>query len=49
MSERDAALAQALADVSVIGILQEGNLRDTRVIKEQVQLALDIEALKSAS
>lgn len=41
MSERDARLAQALADVSVIGILQERSLREPRMIKDQVQFALD--------
>jgi hypothetical protein len=38
---RDAALAQALADVAIIGILQERSLRDPNIIIEQLQLALD--------
>ena len=41
MSERDASLAQALADVAVIGILQERSLRDPKIITEQLHLALD--------
>ncbi len=44
-SERDSALAQALADVSVIGILQERSLRDARAIASQLQLALDTRIL----
>ncbi|MCU1404437.1 MAG: transcriptional regulator [Glaciihabitans sp.] len=41
MSERDASLAQALADVAVIGILQERSLRDPRIVTEQLHLAID--------
>lgn len=41
LSERDAALAQALADVAIIGILQERSLRDPRIITEQLHLAFD--------
>jgi GAF domain-containing protein len=41
LSERDVALAQALADVAIIGILQERSLRDPRIIAEQLHLALD--------
>lgn len=41
MSERDVALAQALADVAMIGILQERVLRDPRLLTEQLHLALD--------
>jgi GAF domain-containing protein len=39
--ERDTALAQALADVAIIGILQERSLRDPQIISEQLHLALD--------
>lgn len=45
LSERDAALAQALADVAVIGILQERSLRDVNFVNEQLQLALDTRIL----
>jgi GAF domain-containing protein len=38
---RDVALAQALADVAIIGILQERSLRDPQIISEQLHLALD--------
>jgi GAF domain-containing protein len=38
---RDTALAQALADVAIIGILQERSLRDPQIISEQLHLALD--------
>lgn len=41
LSARDAALAQALADVAIIGILQERSLRDPRILAEQLHLALD--------
>jgi GAF domain-containing protein len=41
LSDRDAALAQALADVAVIGILQERSLRDANIVTEQLHLALD--------
>ncbi len=37
----DAAVAQALADVATIGILQERNIRETAVITEQLQRALE--------
>lgn len=45
LSDRDAALAQALADVAVIGILQERSLRDVNFVNEQLQLALDTRIL----
>jgi len=41
LTERDAKLAQALADVAVIGILQERSLRDSNIVSEQLHLALD--------
>lgn len=41
MSETDAALAQALADVATISILQERNFRETGIVTEQLQRALD--------
>jgi GAF domain-containing protein len=45
LSAADVALAQALADVAVIGILQERNIRDINFINEQLQLALDTRVL----
>jgi GAF domain-containing protein len=45
LDERDAALAQALADVAIIGILQERSLRDPRILTEQLHLALDTRVL----
>ncbi|MCW2538904.1 MAG: hypothetical protein JWN95_629 [Frankiales bacterium] len=41
MSDGDVALAQALADVATIGILQERALREREVVNEQLQLALN--------
>lgn len=41
LNPRDAALAQALADVATIGILQERSIRETSVVSEQLQRALD--------
>jgi GAF domain-containing protein len=38
---RDAALAQALADVATIGILQERMIREGHVLSEQLHHALD--------
>ncbi len=40
LSDRDAAVAQALADVATIGILQERGIRETSVIADQLQRAL---------
>jgi GAF domain-containing protein len=37
----DIAVAQALADVATIGILQERNIRKAEVVSEQLQRALD--------
>lgn len=45
LDERDIALAQALADVAIIGILQERSLRDPRILSEQLHLALDSRVL----
>ncbi|GIG54336.1 GAF and ANTAR domain-containing protein [Demequina activiva] len=41
VSDRDAALAQALADVATIGLLQERLVREGKMIEEQLQRALD--------
>ena len=41
MNARDAAVAQALADVATIGILQERSIRETHIVTEQLQRALD--------
>jgi GAF domain-containing protein len=41
VSARDAAVAQALADVATIGILQERLIREGNLIEEQLQHALD--------
>lgn len=45
LDARDVALAQALADVAIIGILQERSLRDPRILSEQLHLALDSRVL----
>ena len=41
MSARDAAVAQALADVATIGILQERLIREGHIVAEQLHTALD--------
>ena len=41
LSEPDLAIAQALADVATIGILQERALRDSTLVAEQLQRALN--------
>ncbi|MFG6490850.1 GAF and ANTAR domain-containing protein [Microbacterium sp. P03] len=41
LSEPDLAIAQALADVATIGILQERSLRDSTIVTDQLQRALD--------
>jgi GAF domain-containing protein len=41
LSDRDAALAQALADVATIGILQERLVREGNILAEQLHAALD--------
>ncbi|WP_084040501.1 GAF and ANTAR domain-containing protein [Demequina sp. NBRC 110053] len=45
VSERDAELAQALADVATIGLLQERLVREGKVVEEQLQRALDSRVL----
>ncbi len=41
LTDSDIAVAQALADVATIGILQERSIRDTSIVTEQLQRALD--------
>lgn len=41
LTTRDVAVAQALADVATIGILQERSIRETNLVSEQLQRALD--------
>jgi GAF domain-containing protein len=41
----DAAVAQALADVATIGILQERSIRETGMVREQLQHALESRVL----
>jgi AmiR/NasT family two-component response regulator len=41
LSERDAALGQALADVATIGILQERLVKEGNIVIEQLHFALD--------
>jgi AmiR/NasT family two-component response regulator len=41
LSDRDAALAQALADVATIGILQERLVREGNILTDQLHAALD--------
>jgi GAF domain-containing protein len=41
LDERDEKLAQALADVAILGILQERSQRDPAFVAEQLHLALD--------
>lgn len=41
LSPKDAAVAQALADVATIGILQERIIRESSIVTEQLQRALD--------
>lgn len=45
MSARDTAVAQALADVATIGILQERNLHESAVVADQLQRALSSRVL----
>jgi transcriptional regulator with GAF, ATPase, and Fis domain len=45
ISEQDGRIAQALADIAVLGILHERNLRDPFAITEQLHLALDTRIL----
>ncbi|WP_341952067.1 GAF and ANTAR domain-containing protein [Salinibacterium sp. TMP30] len=41
MNPRDAAVAQALTDVATIGILQERHIRETGIVSQQLQRALN--------
>jgi GAF domain-containing protein len=41
LDQHDIAVAQALADIATIGILQERSIRDTRTLATQLQGALD--------
>jgi GAF domain-containing protein len=41
LNEADAAVAQALADVATIGILQERSIRETGIVAEQLRWALE--------
>jgi len=41
LNDRDIAVAQALTDVATIGILQERMIRESGIISEQLQRALD--------
>jgi GAF domain-containing protein len=41
LAAADIAVAQALADVATIGILQERNIRSANLVSEQLQRALD--------
>lgn len=41
LGPEDIAVAQALADVATIGILQERSIRNSNLISEQLQFALD--------
>lgn len=45
VSDRDAAVAQALADVATIGILQERIVREGHLVEEQLRHALDSRVL----
>ena len=45
LNSPDAAVAQALADVATIGILQERSIRETSIVREQLQHALESRVL----
>lgn len=45
LDEKDGRIAQALADIAVLGILHERNFRNPFVIQEQLHLALDTRIL----
>ncbi|MBX0299296.1 GAF and ANTAR domain-containing protein [Cryobacterium sp. 1639] len=45
LSDRDAQLAQALADVATVGILHERSLRQPEIVAAQLHLALDTRIL----
>jgi len=40
-TEQDALIAQALADIATIGILQERSIRESHILNEQLQRALE--------
>lgn len=44
-SEADAVIAQALADIATIGILHERSIRETHILNEQLQRALESRVL----
>lgn len=44
-TEQDALIAQALADIATIGILQERSIRETYILNEQLQRALESRVL----
>lgn len=44
-TEQDALIAQALADIATIGILQERSIRETHILNEQLQRALESRVL----
>lgn len=44
-SPHDALIAQALADIATIGILQERSIRETHILNEQLQRALESRVL----
>lgn len=44
-TEQDALVAQALADIATIGILQERSIRETHILNEQLQRALESRVL----
>lgn len=43
--DRDGRIAQALADIAVVGVLHERNLRNPFAVREQLHLALDTRIL----
>lgn len=45
MSERDAAVVQALADVATIGVLQQRIATESQIVAQQLQRALDSRVL----
>ncbi|UTT62447.1 GAF and ANTAR domain-containing protein [Microcella humidisoli] len=44
-TEQDAVIAQALADIATIGILQERSIRESHILNEQLQRALESRVL----
>lgn len=45
ISDKDGSIAQALADIAVLGLLHERNFRNPFAIREQLHLALDTRVL----